>query len=466
MIRMVMGSLPEEADLAVVGGGVGGYVAAIRAAQLGMSVVIIEKGKLGGHCLNYACIPSKTLIHIADLFYNAQHAQKFGINATATIDPKKMYEWRMGVSKRLEEGVASLCKLNGIEVISGAATFLSSKELQLTNGTSIEFKKAIIATGSEPAALEVLPLGGSIIDYKQALSLDEIPRSMAIVGAGYVAVETATLYAKFGSKVSVIARSDVLSKFDQEAVSLVKKRMAELGIDVYTSSAPSSYSGGKLLLKDGKSIDADKVVVAVGLVPYTQGLGLENTKVEIDQKGFVKVDDALRTAEPDILAIGDVTGEPMLAHKAIRQGVVAAEVASGMNSGFDNIVIPAVIFSDPEIAIAGRLDEEGTTITKFPLSAIGRAIALDRIAGFVKIAYDGDNIVKGIEIVSDDANAMIGEAALAIEMGASIEDIADTIHPHPTFSEAIQEAAEAALGRPVHFFYGKKGKGNEDKNNL
>ncbi len=452
---MVMGAIPEEVDLAVIGGGVGGYVAAIRASQLGLSAAVVEKEKLGGHCLNYACIPSKTLIHIANLFYSAQHAQQFGINATATLDQKKMHEWRMQVSKKLEEGVAFLCKSNGVEVVKGEATFLSSKELQITDGTNLEFKKVIIATGSEPTTLEGFEFGGNIIDYKEALSLETLPRSMAIIGAGYVAAETATLYAKLGVKVDVVARSDLLSHFDAEATSLVKKRMEELGVKIHKGALPTSHVGSSLTLSNGEKIDSELIVVAVGLEPYTKGLGLENTKVTLDEKGFVKVNGSMRTTDENIFAIGDVVGEPMLAHKAIRQGVVAAEVAAGEKSGFDNIVIPSVIFSDPEIAIAGVLEGQGIKITKFPLSALGRAIALDATMGFVKIAYDEENVVKGVEIVSEDANAMIAEAVLAIEMGASLEDIADTIHPHPTYSEAVQEAAEAALGRPIHFFYGK-----------
>ncbi|MCL4372079.1 FAD-dependent oxidoreductase, partial [Candidatus Marsarchaeota archaeon] len=202
--------------------------------------------------------------------------------------------------------------------------------------------------------------------------------------------------------------------------------------------------------------NADVVVVAVGLTPYTFGCGLENTGVELDQKGFIKVNSRLVTSDQNILAVGDVIGEPLLAHKAIRQGVVAAEVAAGLDSSFDNMVVPAVIFSDPEIAIAGSIDEaEGITVKKFPLSALGRGIALSETSGFAKVAYDSNNVVKGIELVSPDANAMIAEAALGIEMGMTLEDLADTIHPHPTFSESIQEVAEAALGRPIHFFYGR-----------
>jgi len=298
-----------------------------------------------------------------------------------------------------------------------------------------------------------------VLDYKQALMLDHIPKSLAIVGAGYVAVELGTLFAKFGSEVHIIARSDVLRTFDKDAVAIIKKRMQELGIAVHAGVTPVSHEGGSVTLNNGEKFNADTIVVAIGLSPYTKGLELENTKVELDEKGFIKVDSALRTADTNILAVGDVIGEPMLAHKAMRQGIVAAEAASGANTSYDNIVVPAVIFSDPEVAIAGSVEEaDGIKVTKFPMTAIGRAIALDATKGFAKIAYDSDNVVKGVEIVSDDASSMISEAALAMEMGATLEDIADTIHPHPTYSEAMQEAAEAALGRPMHFFYGAQKK--------
>jgi dihydrolipoamide dehydrogenase len=453
---MVMGSLPEEVDLAIIGGGVGGYFAAIRGAQLGLSVALVEKEKLGGHCLNYACIPSKTMIHISDIFYEARNSEKFGIKVDISLDAKKMYEWRMGVSKKLEDGVGFLCKSNGIEVINGSATFLSSNTLQLTNGTSLDFKKAIIATGSEPTPIPGFEFSDTILDYKKALMLDFVPKSIVIIGAGYVAVEIGTMYAKLGSKVSIIARSDLLSHFDKEAVSLVKKRMEELGVRVFTGVTPISHDGRSVKLSSGEIAEGDILVVAIGLSPYTSGLSLDTTKVHLDDKGFINVDSSMQTSDPNIFAVGDVVGSPLLAHKAMRQGIIAAEVAAGKNSAFDNVVIPAVIFSDPEIAIAGILEGEGITLSKFPLTALGRAIAFGDTKGFAKIAFDKDNMVKGIEIVSPDAGAMISEAALAIEMGATIEDIADTIHPHPTFSESIQEAAEEALGRPMHFFIPKE----------
>lgn len=453
---MVMGALPEEVDVAVVGGGVGGYFAAIHAAQLGKSVALVEKEKLGGHCLNYACIPSKTLIKVADIFYEAQHSQNFGIHAEkVSVDAKQMYDWRMAASKKLEDGVAFLCKQNGVETIKATATFVSSSELQLTNGTNLDFKKAIIATGSEPAVLKGFEFGGNIIDYKKALMLDTIPKSMVILGAGYVAVEVGMLYAKLGTKVSIVARSDVLSRFDREAVELVKKKMAELGIKVYKGVTPASHGANSVTLSSGEKVDAELIVVAIGLFPYTASLGLSSTKVQLNEKGFVNVDNSLRTTDPNIFAIGDVIGDPMLAHKAMRQGIVAAEAAAGMNASYDNIVVPAVIFSDPEMAVAGTLEGEGIKVTKFPLTALGRAIALGTTNGFVKIAYDSDNVIKGVEVVSDDAGDIIAEAVVAIEMGATLEDIADSIHPHPTYSEALQEAAEAALGRNIHYFYGK-----------
>lgn len=455
-----MGSLPEQVDVAVIGGGVGGYVAAIRAAQLGKSVAIVEKEKLGGHCLNYACIPSKTMIKIADIYYEATHSDKFGISAPLTsIDPKKMNAWRMDVSKKLEDGVAYLCKANGIDVFKGTATFLNGSSLQLTDGITLQFKKAIIATGSEPIPMKGFEFCDYIVDYKRALMLDYIPQSMVILGAGYVAVEIGMLYAKLGTQVSIVARSDVLSKFDRDAVNVIKKKMEKLGITVYTGVTAVSQTKGSVTFSDGKTILCSLVVVAIGLSPYTMGLGLENTKVKVDDKGFIGTDNKMTTSDPNILALGDVVGEPMLAHKAIRQGIVAGEVAAGQNSSYDNVVVPAVIFSDPEIAIAGDVGEKDSIkVSKFPLTALGRAIALDSTEGFVKIASDTNGTVVGVEIVSDDANAMIAEAALAIEMGANIEDIADTIHPHPTYSEAIQEAAELALGRSIHFFTGKQTK--------
>jgi dihydrolipoamide dehydrogenase len=454
---MVMGSLPENIDIAVIGGGVGGYVSAIRASQFDKNVAIVEKDKMGGHCLNYACIPSKTLIYIADLFYEMTHSEKFGIKAgNVSIDSQKMYEWRMDISKKLEQGVEYLCKSNGIEVIKTEATFISSNKVQMANGEELDFEKAIIATGSEPKSLQGFGIGGNIIDYKAALMLNEIPETMAIIGAGYVSVEIGTLFAKFGTKVDIIAHSDLLSKFDKDAVGIVKKRMQELGITIHTNSEPASLDGAALKLTTGETLNTQVIVSAVGLIPYTKGLGLQNTKVILDDKGFIKVNSSMQTDDPAIYAVGDVIGEPLLAHKAIRQGEIAAEAASGKSSAFDNRIIPSVIFSDPEIAVAGTIDQEGLRVKKFPLTALGRAIALGKSEGFIKIAYDSNQNVKGVEIVSTDANAMIAEAALAIEMGATLEDIADTIHPHPTFSELFQEVACAALDRPVHFYYGAK----------
>jgi dihydrolipoamide dehydrogenase len=273
-----------------------------------------------------------------------------------------------------------------------------------------------------------------------------------------VSVEIGTLFAKLGTEVTILARSDVLSKFDRDAVALVKKKMSDLGIKILTGTLPvAKRDDGTVVLSNDQTATPEIIVVATGLSPYTEGLGLENTKVKLDDHGFVQVDGSLRTTDPNILAIGDVIGQPMLAHKAMRQGIVAAEVAGSKNAGYDNTVVPAVIFSDPEIALAGSVEEaEGIKIVKYPLTALGRAIALGKTDGFIKIAFDQDNLVRGVEIVSTDANALISEAALAIEMGATLEDIADTIHPHPTFGELMQEVAEAALGRPMDFVMPKQ----------
>lgn len=453
---MVMGSIPEKVNLAIIGGGVGGYVAAIRAAELGLSVIIIEKNKMGGHCLNYACIPSKTLLHIADIYYKSKNSQIFGIDAEPKINAQKILDWRMSVSEKLEKGVEFLCNSNGIEIVKGEATFISSQKLQISNGTEIDFDTAIIATGSVPVELKGFEFNDYIIDYKKALMLSIIPKTLTIIGGGYVAVELATLYAKLGVSVSIIARSTVLSHFDSEAVAIIEKSLLNLNVKIYKNAIPETHTQTSIKLKSGEEIPHELVVVAVGLRPYTENLGLENTKVTLNEKGFITVGQSLNTTDEKILAIGDVVGEPMLAHKSMRQGVIAGEVAAGKNSGFDNVVIPAVIFSDPEIGVAGDVSEKnGVYIKKFPLTALGRAIAMNKTEGFVKVAYDKNKVIKGIEIVSDDANAMVAEAALAIEMGATLEDIADTIHPHPTYSEQMQEVAEAGLGRPIHFFYGK-----------
>jgi dihydrolipoamide dehydrogenase len=455
---MVMGSIPQEVDVAIVGGGVGGYVAAIRAAELGLSVAIVEKERMGGHCPNYACIPSKTMIHVADLFYSIKNAEKFGITVeNASLDVGKLHEWRVSISEKLEAGIEFLCRSNGIDMFKAEATFLSSNTLQLSDGVTLKFKNAIVATGSAPRSMKGFGENDRVMDYRRALLLEELPKSIAIIGAGYVSVEIGTLYAKLGSKVTIIARSDILSTFDKDAVALVKANMKKMNIDVRTGAMPLNQTPAGIKLSDGSEVEAEKIFVAVGLDPYTTGLGLENTKAKVDERGFITVDDTLRTSDPNIYAVGDVIGQPMLAHKAIRQGVVAAEAIATGKASYDNQVVPAVIFSDPEIAIAGSIDQgEGIEIIKFPMSAIGRAVALDETAGFAKIAYEKDSgLVKGIEVVGSDATGMIFGAALAIEMGATLEDLADTIHPHPTFSEIIQEAAEAGLGRPIHFFYGR-----------
>ena len=400
---MVMGSIPQEVDIAIVGGGVGGYCAAIRAARDGKERRHSGEGEDGGQCPNYACIPSKTMIHISDLFYRIKNSEKFGIHVDN--EPSTERSSMTGASRSRTSwrwAIETVCKENGVDIFKAEATFLSSSTLQLSDGITLRFKKAIIATGSVPRSMPGFEFGGRVIDYKRSPLLDYIPANITIIGAGYVSVEIGTMFAKLGSKVYIIARSDVLSKFDRDAVNLVKERMVELGIDLRTGVTPSSQTETGLKLSDGSRIVTDLIVVATGLEPYTKGLGLENTKVSLDEGGFIKVDDMLQTTDPDIYALGDVVGEPMLAHKSMRQGAVAGEAAAGGKAYFDNLVIPAVIFTDPEIAIAGSIEPgDDINIVNFLMSAIGRAIALDQTHGFGKIAYQKrTGLIKGVEIAA------------------------------------------------------------------
>ncbi|ASI13861.1 2-oxoacid dehydrogenase multienzyme complex, dihydrolipoamide dehydrogenase (E3) component [Candidatus Mancarchaeum acidiphilum] len=449
----VVGSLPEEVDVVVIGGGAGGYTAAIRAAELGKSVALVEADKLGGSCLNYTCIPAATMINIADKFQYAKGNKDLGITGSPQIDFKKAHEYRMGVSKKLSSGVESLCKMHGIEVFNAMGSFLSSNSLQLSDGVTLNFKKAIIATGTKLEQPEKLKVDGvKVLDHKSVLSLDYIPKSVAIVNDDYAAIEFSSMFAKLGSKVYVISEKGIFSRIDQELIAVPKKKLADMGVEVYEKDPIKSYSDGKITLESGKEITADIIALSPERVPYTEGLGLDNTKVQLNEKGYIKVDSHLQTTDPNIYASGDIVGQPMSATKALRQGVIAGESASGLNSEFDNVVVPETILSDPEIAVVGKLSGDGIKTIKFPFSASGRAIADDATEGFTKIAYDENGVVKGVGIVGQNADVVIGEATLAIEMSAMLEDIADTIHPHPTMSEGLEEAAEGALGRPIDFY--------------
>lgn len=467
---MVMGDIETGCDVLVIGGGPGGYTAAIRASQLGKDVMLVEKYDLGGACVFRGCIPSKTLIHAANFIYDIKNPGNIGIKGSVEFDYKKIQAWRFQVVKKLRDGVAGLCKKYGVQVIKGEAFFESSDKARITlpDGTNstYKFENAIIATGSQPQEFPGFPIDGKfIIDSNEALGLMKVPEDMVIIGAGYISVELGTMFAKLGTKVKIVQRSSrILNQFDREAVDVVSQKMKKLGIEIYYNTKVQGFEDENnkavVTINDDKGketkLKTDKVLVAVGVKPNTANLGLENTKVELTGSGFIKVDEKRQTTDPKIYAVGDVAGPPFVAHKAFREGKVAAEVIAGLPSAFDNRAIPLAIFSDPEIATVGMNEEtarkSGFEIKtgKFPFHASGSALTMDRTEGFVKVVAKTDGEILGIHVVGANASMLISEASHSIEMAAFLEDLAGTIHPHPTLPEALAEAAEAALGKVIH----------------
>jgi dihydrolipoamide dehydrogenase len=470
---MVMGQLTTNVDVAVIGAGPGGYTAAIRAAQLGMEVVIIEKNKMGGTCTNVGCIPSKAMIHAADVKHEAESdsAKKMGIDARINFDFRKTQQWKDGVVADLRNGVTSLCKSNGIEVVNGTAFFTSSNTLSVETETgirAIQFKKAVIATGTVIKEVPGLPVDHKrIINSDDVFTMQEIPKKMIIVGGGYIAVEMANMFMKFGSSVTLVHRGKrLLKRMEPEIAEALLKKMKEFGCEVLFESEISSVQGGSARIKTPqgeRSVEFDRILVAAGRVPYTEGLGLDKTAVKLNEEGRVIVDETRKTTDQNIYAIGDVVPGPQLAHVAFREGKVAAEAIAGMKSAFDNRGIPMVVFSDPEIAVVGLTEDEAkeqgykVKVGKMPFSASGKAKAMNRTDGFVKVvAEEESGAIIGVHIVGAGASATIAEGTLALEMGALLEDVAATIHAHPTLPEALSEAAEEALGTVIHLYKGKK----------
>jgi len=467
---MVMGELTTRADVAVIGGGPGGYTAAIRAAQLGLDVILIEKGKLGGCCTNVGCIPSKAMIHAATLAYCAANAERMGISGEARLDFGKMMEWKEGVVAGLREGIANLCRLNSVEIIQGRAFFQSSNKITVETGSGlrdIEFGKAIIATGTAVNALDSLPFDHKrIISSDDVFSLDALPRTILIVGGGYVAAEMASMFAKLGATVTLAYRGKrLLRSMEPELGDALQKGLLKLGVDVIFDCEVTSVDGKNAALATPggeRALECERILVAAGRTPYFEGFGLEKTKAAIDENGHIIVDATMRTGDSAIYAVGDAVPGPQLAHKAFRQGKIAAEAVAGKKSAFDNHAMPMVVFSEPVLASVGLTEEEArgrngdVLVGRMPYSASGRARAMDGGEGFVKLIADRDGFILGAHIAGEGSDSLVAEAALAIEMGARLEDLAATIHAHPTMPESLMEAAEDALGKAIHRFHQRK----------
>jgi dihydrolipoamide dehydrogenase len=462
----------QETEVVVIGAGPGGYAAAFHSADLGMQTTLIDvREKPGGVCLFEGCIPSKTLLSAADLLQEAQEAGQYGIDfGEPRIDLDRLREFKEKVVTRLTSGLSDIARLRKVRYIRAKATFEDSNTLSYQGEETgrIRFKHAIVATGSAPASLPGLDLDSPrIMDSTGALALDEIPSTLLVVGGGYIGLELGSVYAALGCKVTLVELMDgLLPGVDRDLVRPLDKRVRHL----FAAVQVKTKVVGMREANEGLEVDFDgeiepkkqvfsRVLVSVGRKPISEGFGLEKTRVEVDQKGFVKIDRQCRTADPSIFAIGDVAGQPMLAHKAMREGKVAAEVIAGQKSVFDNRAIPAVVFTNPEIAWAGLTESDARAagrkvkVVRFPWAASGRALSLGRPDGMTKMLFDEESgRILGVGIVGPRAGELIAEGTLALEMGAVAEDLALTIHTHPTLSETMGEVAEAFLGHATHIF--------------
>ncbi|GIM47251.1 dihydrolipoyl dehydrogenase [Collibacillus ludicampi] len=467
---MVVGEFTTEVDVLVIGSGPGGYVAAIRAAQLGKNVTLVEREDLGGVCLNRGCIPSKALISVAHQYETAKHGmEKMGVFAEGVkLDFTRAQAYKNEVVKKLTGGVAGLLKGNNVTVLKGEALFVNENEVRVFDNYEVNryrFNHCIIATGSRPIELKSLPFSKRVLSSTEALELPEVPKKLIVIGGGYIGVELGTAYAKLGAEVTILEGTDsILPGFEASLVQPVKKGLKANHVTVHTNALAKSVEetdSDVTVIADIKGVEqrltADYVLVTVGRRPNTDNLGLDAIGVKLNERGYVVVDKQGRTNIPNIYAIGDIVAGPALAHKASYEGKVAAEAIAGLPSEVDYRAIPAVVFCDPEIASVGLTEEEAkkqglkVKTGKFPFAANGRALSINQADGFVKVvAEEGTDVVLGVQIVGPAASNLIAEAGLAIEMGATLEDIALTIHAHPTLGEVTMEAAEVALGHGIH----------------
>jgi dihydrolipoamide dehydrogenase len=471
-----------ETTLLIIGGGPGGYVAAIRAGQLGIKTVLVEGFQLGGTCLNVGCIPSKALIHAAEEFHKATHyagESPLGIRTAApSIDVKRTVAWKEGIVKRLTGGVGALLKKNGVQVVRGWARILDGKTVEVTgaegNGTGaandaggqttrIRCEHLLLATGSEAVELPFMPFGGNVVSATEALSPETLPEHLVVVGAGYIGLELGTAYRKLGARVTVVeAAGRVLPAYDDELARPVAARLKALGVELQLESSVLGLG------EDGKSvrmknaggeevaIAADRVLVAVGRRPRTAGFGLESLMLDMNGRA-VRIDNQCRTSMRNVWAIGDLTGEPMLAHRAMAQGEMVAEIIAGKRRHFTPAAIPAVCFTDPEVVVVGLTPQEAAkqgldcVSASFPYAANGRAMTIEGTDGFVRVVARKDNhLIVGWQAVGTGVAELSTAFVQSIELGAQLEDVGGTIHAHPTLGEAVQEAALKALGHALH----------------
>lgn len=468
---MVVGDFSEELETVVIGSGPGGYVAAIRAAQLGQKVAIIEKGAIGGTCLNIGCIPSKALINAGHVYHNAKHGDFFGVKTNdIQVDFKRTQQWKdQEVVGKLTGGVEMLLKKNKVKIIRGEAFFVDDHNLRVIHEDSAQsysFKNAIIATGSRPIEIPGFKYSERIIDSTGALALQEIPNDLVVIGGGYIGSELAGAFANFGTKITILEGSpQIIPNFEKDMVKVVEKEFQAKNVDIITNAMAKeavikgdrvtvSYEvGGKI-----HSVEADYCLVTVGRRPNTSDMGLELAGINVNKRGLIEVDKQGRTNHPSVYAIGDVVAGPALAHKASYEGKVAAAAISGDKTAVvDYIAMPAVCFTDPELASVGHTlesaKEAGLDVkaAKFPYGANGRALSLHATDGFVRlITTKKDNVLVGAQVVGPNSSDVIAELTLAVESGMNAEDIALTIHSHPSLAEVVMDAAELALGMPIH----------------
>ncbi len=475
----------QNFEVVVIGSGPGGYVAAIRAAQLGFKTAIIEREALGGVCLNVGCIPSKAMITATHLLHKAQHDFKtMGLNIKGGIDVdmKTLVKWKQSVCDKMSGGVNQLLKGNTVTIIKGMANFKGPKEITVKSSTGTETigsQYFIIATGSRPIEINGFPFDEKdICSSTGALNFDEIPGRVAVIGGGYIGLEISSYLRKLGTEVTIIeAQNSLLAGVvDPECAQVVTRKAEKAGIKIIYAAKAKSQKKNKNDYEvtyelNGKDevLKVDKILVTVGRRPNGDQAQLKLAGVAVDERGFVKVDAQRRTSVPHIFAIGDICGQPMLAHKASYEGVMVAEIISGQNRVYDVKTVPAVVFTDPEIASAGMTEAEAKAkgyndllISKFPFAANGRAVSMSETEGFVKMIADKkSHVLLGVHIVGPDASNLISEAVLAIEMGARLEDVALSIHPHPTLGETMMEAAEATLGHAIHIIQKPLGSANK-----